>query len=114
MTTKTVLVFDICSSTTMLDILHSESSVDMYFTLLRKITKFVELESVFLQYEVYKFPGDGFILLFPEDVSADMVLHFSLRLVLRCDALIRKFVSSKLPNQPIPRIGITCGIDRDR
>ena len=56
--------------------------------------------------------GDGFVLLFPEEATADMVLHFSMRLVLKCNTLLRTFASSKLPNQPIPRIGITCGIDR--
>lgn len=112
MVTKSVLVFDICSSTSILVALHADSAVDLYFTLIEQIGRVLRRDEKNLGFVIYKFIGDGFILLFSEETSIDAILLYFVRLVTRCDAILRDFISDQIPDAEMTRIGITGGLDR--
>ncbi len=112
MVTKSILVFDICSSTVIVDALHRVATVDRYYTLLNQIERFLQEESEPLAYQVSKFVGDGFILLFDAEVQSDDLLFYSMRLTIKCNQFLREFLGEHLPNTEMPRIGITSGLDQ--
>jgi len=73
---QTVLVFDICSSSTMLEDLHLTNRIKEYSILIDDIMRFLEKNAAHYNYEIYKFLGDGFILIFSESTSIDLILEF--------------------------------------
>src|ERR1041384_8476692 len=66
-----------------------------------------------LHFEIYKFIGDGWILLFPLDFPQTEFFLFLRRL---CDAYDRSFKKRVRPvlTTRIPNVGITFGLDRGR
>ncbi len=109
---KTVMVFDICSSTSIIEDLNKTGSIERYLQLLEQITSTLVTESFTYHYSIYKFLGDGFILLFDEHISVDEVLFFSIRLTNQCNAFLDDFIERYLENKELPRKGITIGVDR--
>ena len=66
---KYVLVFDICSSTVILEDLVRSESQKRWRDLLIDLKSFLRNEQTKHQFEIYKFIGDGWILLFDKDFS---------------------------------------------
>ena len=66
---KYVLVFDICSSTQIVEHLKLEGPQEAWCNLLIDIDNFLKREREALGFEIYKFTGDGWILLFNIDLS---------------------------------------------
>jgi class 3 adenylate cyclase len=107
---RVVLVFDICSSTTILEDLKSTDNLYRWRDLLIGLKTFLILQGAELKFEIYKFIGDGWILLFPRDISKNQLLDFICELdtefYLCFDHGIREFL------QRIPtRVGVTAGVD---
>jgi|ERR1019366_606078 class 3 adenylate cyclase len=106
---KIVVVFDICSSTTILEDLKATDNLQHWRNVLIKMKDFLSRESVTLDFEVYKFVGDGWILLFPPHISQSEMLSFLQRL----DETFRHLylgLHRVLQHEPTLK-GITVGVD---
>jgi class 3 adenylate cyclase len=108
---KIVVVFDICSSTSILeDLLRTENHEKWTNFLIRLKEHLVELSKT-TPFILYKFLGDGYILLFEEDYSSE-TLYDSLRdLCIWFDKDYSKNIKRFLESPPKVS-GITFGIDR--
>jgi hypothetical protein len=108
---KIVVFFDICSSATLLeDLLRTENEF-RWLDLLTGLKKVLRIKSKEIGFEIYKFLGDGWILLFDEDsiTGADLML-FLARLCLEYDQLFKSNISDVLSIKH-SLIGLTFGID---
>lgn len=106
---KIVVSFDICSSSDIIEDLILTNNLKAMRDLLIKIKKFLRREAVNGEFEIYKFTGDGWILLFPEDAKGKYIMDLLERLSEYFKELIIEVVSL-LGNKP-NIIGITFGID---
>ena len=73
---KIVVVFDICSSTSLLEDLKSSDNLEHWRDLLIALKEFLSDQSLRLHFDAYKFIGDGWVLLFPTETSKDGLLDF--------------------------------------
>lgn len=109
-TRKLVVVFDICSSTTILnDLLFSEQQTK-WRNLIIGMKRFLTNHSEKLGFEIYKFVGDGWILMFPDDFDGFLLHDFLYNLCERYIILhqrVEPFLSTG-----IETIGLTIGIDK--
>lgn len=109
-TKKIVVVFDICSSTAILEDLLLNEKLEKWRDLLIGIKNFLRIESTTVRFEIYKFLGDGWILLFPEDVNEDALIQFLVKLSKKFGTLYKK-VDAVLTTK-ISTVGLTFGIDK--
>jgi class 3 adenylate cyclase len=107
---KVVVVVDICSSTSILERLKQTDNLDVWRTFLQHTKEIVASAGAFIDLEVYKFIGDGWILLFPGTTPTDSVCFFMQKV---SRSFHRMFESSvrQLIGQQIKPIGLTFGID---
>ena len=103
---KYVLVFDICSSTKIVEHLILESSQESWCNLLLDIETFLKTESKALGFEIYKFIGDGWILLFNTDLSPKELFSFVDRLQDKYAVAYNEKIG-KILSTRIDKIGIT-------
>lgn len=108
--TKTVVVFDICSSTTILENLQLNERLKRWRNLIIGMKNFLRTEAPEVGFKIYKFIGDGWILLFPEDFGGDELIQFLSKLSKEFRYLYRK-VDSVLTTR-ISTIGLTFGIEK--
>ena len=112
MSEQIVLVFDICSSTSILEDLHRTNTIEKYNNLISNINLFLEKNHITYSYDIYKFLGDGYILLFDNQKNIDKVLEFSIALIYECNEYIKKVIEEDIEAEnSILRKGITIGID---
>ncbi|TKJ35685.1 MAG: hypothetical protein CEE38_13815 [Planctomycetes bacterium B3_Pla] len=108
---KIVVFFDICSSTSILENLLSTENQKRWRDLLIELKDYLQNESSSLKFELYKFLGDGWILLFEPRTNGLEILEFLL------DSLPEKFYGlyrrhiERVLTTSIPRIGLTSGMD---
>lgn len=107
---KIVVVFDICSSTTMLEDLKSTDNLDEWRNLLIDLKGFLLQKSAELHFEPYKFIGDGWILLFPPNISKSDLLRFLCDLKQAFYGCFDESVGDLLQRTP-KVLGITVGVD---
>jgi len=107
---KYVLVFDFCSSTSIIEHLILEGPQEGWRNLLIDIKKFLREESAAHGFEIYKFIGDGWILLFNTDFSPRELFSFLERLCNKYAIAYNKRIGKILPTQ-IDNIGITFGLE---
>lgn len=107
---KLVVVFDICSSTSILEDLKQTDNIHKWRDLLIRLKEDLLAESSRLHMQLYKFIGDGWILLFPADISSDQLLDFLSHLSMLFDVQFDSQIYPVLQRTPIP-IGLTFGID---
>jgi class 3 adenylate cyclase len=108
---KVVVVFDICSSTTLLEDLLQTENQQRWRNLLIRLKKFLVEESQKVPFEIYTFLGDGWILLFDERVSGTALMAFLERLSVRYVWLFHDGICEVLSGRDYS-IGLTFGIDR--
>jgi len=106
-----VLAFDICSSTSIIEDLHRTQTVYRYKELIYGIRNYLEKISSEYHFQIYKFLGDGYILIFEPNVSIDRVLSFTIGLTDECDKYLTEFIQNFLEDEVLPRKGITIGLD---
>jgi class 3 adenylate cyclase len=106
----TVLIFDICSSTIFIEDLVKTDELDSYCKLLEDFKSFLTAMNIEGMI-IYKFLGDGFIILFDKKVLFDEVLMVSRRTAEFAKERIARFIKDNIETTVIPRIGITIGID---
>jgi class 3 adenylate cyclase len=106
---KVVVVFDISSSTTILEDLKRSDNLSVWRDLLINLKEFLQGKIYLLDMEIYKFMGDGWILLFRPDIHSGALFDFleglSSFFLSQC---IR--VQQLLQRWPDP-MGLTFGID---
>lgn len=108
---RLVLFFDLCSSTSILeDLLRSERQ-KRWRDLLIALKKFLRKEKKELHFEIYKFIGDGWVLLFDPDCSAPTLFSFLKRLCKEYDALYKDKIAGVLASD-VGNIGITFGLEK--
>ena len=108
---KYVLVFDFCSSTSILEDLIRSENQQRWRDLLIEVKKFLFAERGVKGFEIYKFIGDGWILLFDPDFAALDLFLFMRRLCERYNELFNALVRPNLASY-IRTFGITFGLDR--
>lgn len=109
---KTILVFDICSSTNIVEDLHRTGSINRYNEMIDKINGFLKKKKKkSIPFDIYKFVGDGFILTFSPEMEIDAIVLFSQELTQFCLDSINDIIEY-LEVPKLPRKGITIGIDK--
>jgi class 3 adenylate cyclase len=110
-THKVVVFFDICSSTTILEDLLRTENQRRWRDLLIRLKQFLVEESEDLGFLIYKFLGDGWVLLFDaESIRGKQLISFLTRLDKRYQRLFHSVVSAVLGGTE-HTIGITFGVD---
>ena len=112
---NTILTFDICSSTSIIEDLHRTGTVANYMEIIENIIKFLKKNENKYSCKIYKFLGDGVRLSFDENVDIDRILEFSVRLTNDSNISLNKFVEKYIEtSSSLPRKGITTGIDKGK
>jgi hypothetical protein len=107
---KLVLVFDICSSTSILEDLILSGNIQNYRDLLIELNDFLQKSSHSMHFEIYKFLGDGWILIFPENSKDSSPMPFVKELCDKYQILSDKYLAEIL-NIPPKTMGLTFGMD---
>src|SRR6185369_5826916 len=108
---KFVLVFDFCSSTSILeDIIRSENQ-QYWQALLMEVKNFLKREEDRGKVQIYKFIGDGWILLFDANFPPRELILFMRNLCEKYNELFNSMVRPNLASH-IHTLGITFGLDR--
>jgi class 3 adenylate cyclase len=106
-----VVAFDMCSSSKILEDLTRTKSLDQFDRLLKNLQVWLAANAEASGYVLYKFTGDGWIMLFPaEKLNGTRLMAFLLQLCERHQKLRRDFVDGHLESTP-DSIGITIGMD---
>ncbi len=105
-----VLVFDICSSTSILeDLLRSENE-KRWRDLIIEMKNFMIRERNNRNFEIYKFMGDGWILLFDIDFPPADLFELLKRLCEKYDAIYKRRIRNVLSIKV--NIGLTFGLEK--
>jgi len=110
---KFVVFFDICSSSTILEDLLATDNMKTFRNLLISVKSFLRTCSAQDEFIVYKFIGDGWVLLFPPNVSGRALVNFLTRLSERFSTVFRNQLIPVLQNTP-KVVGLTFGVDKGR
>jgi class 3 adenylate cyclase len=105
-----VVVFDICSSTTILEDLKRTDNLGAWRSILIHLKDQLIERGAPLQMNLYKFIGDGWVLLFPDDVPKTELCALLGELSRSYDAQFDAFIKPLLSQEPNP-IGLMFGID---
>lgn len=109
-TRKIVVVFDICSSTTILENLLYNEHQTKWRNLIISLKRFLAAQSEKLGFEIYKFVGDGWILMFPDNFNGLDLVDFLFDLCERYKKHYKRvepFLSCD-----VGTIGLTIGMDK--
>lgn len=107
---RLVVVFDACSSTTILEDLKQTDNLAAWRNLLIGLKQYLIDASADLDMELYKFVGDGWILLLPDRIDKQKLCDFLSGLSKWFDTTFNDEISDLLEHRPDP-IGLTFGID---
>jgi len=111
--TRTVLIFDICSSSNMLEDLLLSDSITAMRNLIISMKSFLRKKQAEGQCEIYKFIGDGWILLFPYQIQGTDLIAFMEELSQTFGEKLKKLVIPHL--QSLPAVfGLSFGVDRGK
>lgn len=109
---KYVLVFDICSSTSMLEDLVLNEQPEKFNRLIQSFDDFINNKSNDYAIHIYKFLGDGYILFIDASITVDKILEFFIELVGFVKSVIEWFSRDFITTTQLPRIGITAGLEK--
>jgi len=107
---KIIVFFDICSSTSILeDLVRTENQI-LWRNLLIDLKGYVRSKQSSVGFELYKFLGDGWILLFGPQLEGLNILQFLQSLSDKFVSLYKRHVGNVLTTE-IPIVGLTFGMD---
>jgi len=107
---KIVVFFDICSSTKILEDLIRTENEEKWRDLLIAQKNFLRQRRVNYGFDMYKFLGDGWVLLFPTDASGGELMALLRSISDHYVKLYRRKIKPLL-TVPIANVGLTFGID---
>lgn len=108
---RIVLYCDICCSTRILEDLLRSENIERWVKLLARIKEYLILEKEINGFEIYKFLGDGWILLLDDDDMNGTELLLLLReLCKKYRTLFKTMIEPYLENK-IDKVGISFGAD---
>jgi hypothetical protein len=106
-----VVAFDMCSSSKLIEDLSRTNSLIAYDRLLKNLHLWLWSNAKKWKFIVYKFTGDGWILLFPVSmIDGDNLMSFLVNLSKKHNAFRENLVDSHLESIP-PSLGLTFGIE---
>jgi class 3 adenylate cyclase len=108
---KLVLFFDLCSSTSILDDLIHSDRQERWRNLLIALKNFLLEEQEKQHFEIYKFLGDGWVLLFDPDYPANALFGFLQKLCNKYDTLYKANIAGVLQSD-VGNVGITFGLEK--
>jgi hypothetical protein len=108
---KIVVTFDICSSTTIIEDLHKTENITKWRDFLIWMKNYLVLKAKVSNYLIYKFTGDGWILLFDFNFPGDELIKFLTDFCIQFKMRYTGKIESFLETPPIIS-GMTFGIDR--
>lgn len=108
---KYVVFFDICSSTLILEDLIRSESQELWGDLLLQMQDYLQKARTREKFSIYKFIGDGWVLLFDESIQGKTFFAFLKSIRVEYDELYRKTIKPVL-NSPIECVGLTFGLDK--
>ena len=107
---KIVLYSDICCSTSILEVLLRSENTEKWVKLLASAKEYLRDEREIQGFEIYKFLGDGWILLFDEDMSGYELLLWLREFCEKYRSLFKKMIEPYLESN-IDKIGMSFGAD---
>jgi hypothetical protein len=108
---KIVVVFDICSSSNIIEDLTLTDNLEALQRLFRHLRIKLLAWSNRYKYIVYNFTGDGWVLLFPEEIKGEDLLSFLILLSELYESLYKRHLEPLLEKEPNVT-GLTFGIER--
>lgn len=108
---KIVVTFDICSSTSIIEDLHKTENTKKWRDFLIWMKIYLKKKSEEYDFIIYKFTGDGWILLFDFDCPGNNLVEFSQGLCHQFKMRYKRKVEDFLETPP-SLSGLTFGIDR--
>ena len=106
-----VVAFDMCSSSNMVDDLYRAGNLQPLRAFFMEMRRYLEKESERnVRFEVYKFVGDGWLLLFPPETDGGRLLGFLEQLCLFFAVSFRRSLLPHLSRHPA-EVGISFGIE---
>jgi class 3 adenylate cyclase len=110
---KVVLYVDICSSATILEKLLAVQAVEAMFIVVTLMKRYLNTRTETYGFTIYKFTGDGWILLFEDTTKPEKLARFLRRLSRVYMEAYNEFVAREIDVEVAP-LGLTFGIDRGR
>jgi class 3 adenylate cyclase len=113
---KIVVVFDLCSSSQIMEDLLLSDRFDCYETFLTCVKRWLmnwteQHSQVKGHFQLYKFTGDGWILLFPATINGKALIHSMYSLCEMINAELARHVIPSLSSMPAV-LGATLGVER--
>jgi len=113
---KIVVAFDLCSSSQIVEDLLLSNRFDRYETFLTCVKRWLmnwteQHSQVNGRFELYKFTGDGWILLFPATIRGKALIHSMHSLCEMINAELDRHIVPSLSSQPRV-LGATLGVER--
>ena len=112
-TKKVVVFFDMCSSSAILEDLSETDNLAIFRNVLLAIRDFLRTRSAPDDFIPYKFIGDGWVLLFPANVSGRALVNCLARLSESFAIHFRHHVAPNLQRTP-KVVGLTFGVDKGK
>ena len=107
---KIVVFFDMCSSTRILEDLISIGHLNVFRNVLIATKKFLQGKAIESSMDIYKFVGDGWVLLFPNYIPGKKLIETLTELSCFFHAQLDSRIEPLLQNTP-KVMGLTFGID---
>jgi len=105
-----VIIFDLCSSSQILESLENQNKVKIWNDFWEEVYQHLHnIEEPIENFEIYKFVGDGFIILCDERNELE-ILSYCHKLTIKINTLIQDIIEEHIETE-IDRVGITIGID---
>lgn len=108
---KVVVTFDICSSTLVIEDLHKTENTIIWRNFIIWMKEYLVKKADRYSFTIYKFTGDGWILLFDHGTSGEDLIGFLKGLCQQFKKRFKKKVEDYLETPP-SLSGLTFGIDR--
>jgi len=108
---KIVVTFDICSSTAIIEDLHKTENIIKWRDFLIWMKNYLKIKSEEMNFFIYKFTGDGWLLLFDFDHPGRDLITFLQDICKQFKMRYKRKVEDFLETPPISS-GMTFGIDR--
>jgi len=108
---KTILTFDICSSSNIIEDLKMTENTGIWKDLLVLLEKYLAKRTEEYGFILYKFTGDGWIILFKYDLSGEELFEFLRGLSIFFNKRMKTISRKYLETTP-DILGLTFGLDR--